>query len=276
MNQKLENILNECLEQMLNGESIEGCLKAYPEQASELEPLLKTSLVFIQKSSAIQPAPEFKARVHSRLQAMFYAQQEKAEKRARIPIWYRRWTLAMTAILGFLLIGVGTVAASAYALPDEPLYPVKLAGEQVRLTLASSDMDKAKLHIQFAERRAMEIAGMACQGKGDRISVLTEQFANHLNQIYKAEKKEEITERGPKAPAAASALPEEAEAFDEGEGTEELKIMLSNSREKSLYILENALGKTPQATKPGLQQAIEDIREDYDETLSKVEIGSSQ
>jgi len=276
MNQRSEDILNECLERMLKDESIEGCLKVYPEQASELEHLLKISLVFIQKSSAIQPAPEFKARIRSRLQAMFYAQQEKVERRARISIWYRRWALAMTAILGFLLIAVGTVAASAYSLPDELLYPVKLAGEQVRLTLAFSDMDKAELHIQFAEHRAIEIAGMACQGKDGKISVLTEQFANHLNQIYKAEKKEGITERGPKAPAATSAPPEEAEAFDEGRGTEELKIMLSDSREKSLYILENALEKAPQAAKPGLQQAIKAIKEDYDETLSKVRSGSSQ
>jgi len=267
MGQKLADILNECLERMLKGESTEACLKAYPEEAPELEPLLKTSLVLIQTSSAIQPAPEFKAKVHSRLQAMFYARQEKVERGARIPIWRRKWALAMTAILGFLLIGVGTVAASAYALPDEPLYPVKLAEEQVRLTLAFSDMDKAKLHIQFAERRAVEIAGMACQGKGDKISVLTAQLANHLGQVYKAEKLYEITEKGTKAPAAASAPPE---------AVEDLKMMLSNSREKSLYVLENALGKTPQATKPGLQQAIEDIRKDYDETLSKVRGGLSQ
>jgi len=276
MNQKSEDILNECLERMLKGESIEDCLRAYPERASELEPLLKTSLVLIRTSSAIQPNSEFKDRVHSRLQAMFYAKQEKAERRTRIPIWYRRWALAMTAILGFLLIGVGTVAVSAYSLPDEPLYPVKLAGEQVRLILAFSDMDKAKLHIQFAERRAVEITEMACQGKGDKISVLTVQLANHLGQVYKAEKLDEITERGPKAPAVASAPPEEAEAFDGGGSVEELKMMLSNSREKSLYILENALGKTPQAAKPGLQRAIEDIREDYDETLSEVEVGASQ
>ncbi len=275
MNQKLEDIFNECLGQMLRGESIEGCLKAYPEQASELEPLLQTSLVFIQKSSAIQPAPEFKARVHSRLQAMFHAQQEKAERRARIPIWRRKWALATTAILGFLLIGVGTVAASAYALPDEPFYPVKLAGEQVRLTLAFSDIGKAKLHIQFAERRAVEIAGMACQGKDGKISILTEQIANHLGQVYKAGE-EEIVVKAPKAPAATSAPPEEAEAFARGRGMEEVKIMLSDSREHSLYVLEYALEEAPQAAKPGLQQAIKVIKENYDKTLSKVESDSNR
>ncbi len=278
MNQKLENILDECLERILRGESIEGCLKAYPEQASELEPLLKISLVFIQKSSAIQPAPEFKARVNSRLQAMFYAKQEKAERRARIPIWYRRWALAMTAILGFLLIGVGTVAASVYALPDELFYPVKLAGEQVRLTLASSDMDKAKLHIQFAERRAGEMVEMARQGKGNEIFMLTEQVANHLDMVYVMEKtpEVEVEGKGPKMLVPAPAPSEGAEAYSKGRDAEELETVLGRSWAKSLAALRNALDKAPEELKPVLQQAIENMEEDYNKTISIIESGSSQ
>jgi len=267
MSQKSEDIFNECVEQILKGESIEDCFKAHPEQASELEPLLKTAFAFIRKSSAIQPAPEFKARVYSRLQAMFYDRQEKAQRRVRIPIWHRKWALAMTAILGFLLIGVGTVAASAYVLPDESLYAVKLAGEQVRLTLAFSDMDKAKLHIQFAERRAVEIAEMGSQGKGDEISVLIEQFANHLGQVYGVGNMDELVESGVKAPAATLAPAEETEAFEEGGDKGELEKMLSDSRERSLYVLENALEKAPQATKASLQQAIKIVTIDYEEAI---------
>ena len=267
MSQKSEDIFNECVEQILKGESIEDCFKAHPEQASELEPLLKTAFAVIRKSSAIQPAPEFKARVYSRLQAMFYARQEKAQRRVRIPIWHRKWALAMTAILGFLLIGVGTVAASAYVLPDEPLYAVKLAGEQVRLTLAFSDTDKAKLHIQFAGRRAVEIAEMGSQGKGDEISVLIEQFANHLGQVYGVGDMDELVESGAKAPAATLAPAEETEAFEEGGDKGELEKMLSDSRERSLYVLENALEKAPQATKASLEQAIEIVTIDYDRAI---------
>jgi hypothetical protein len=278
MTRKIEDILDNCLERIFKGESIADCLKAYPEQASELEPLLKTSLVFVQRSSAIQPDAEFKARVHSRLQAVLYAKQEEAERRARIPIWHRRWALAMTAILGFLLIGVGTLAASAYALPDESLYPVKLAGEQVRLKLAFSDIDKAKLHIQFAERRAGEMVEMARQGKSDKIFMLTEQVANHLDKVYVMEQPSEVEEKGPKMPAPTPApVPSEgAEAYSEGKGTEELEAMLSQSRAKSLDALRNALDKAPEKLKPVLRQAIENMEEDYDRTISIIESGSSQ
>lgn len=285
MTRKIEDIFDNCLESIFKGESIADCLKAYPEQAPELEPLLKTSLVFMQRSSAIQPAPEFKERVHSQLQAMLYAKQKKAERRARIPIWQRRWALAMTAILGFLLISVGTLAASAYALPDGSLYPVKLAGEQVKVTLAFSDIDKAKLHIQFAERRAGEMVEMARQGKDNEIFRLTEQVADHLDKVYVMEQPPEVEEteaeeKGPKmlapTPTPAPAPSEGAEAYGKGRDAEELETVLSRSWTKSLAALRNALDKAPEELKPVLQQAIEDMEEDYNKTISIIESGSSQ
>ena len=278
MTRKIEDIFDNCLESIFKGEGIDDCLKAYPEQAPELEPLLKTSLVFMQRFSAIQPAPEFKARVHSQLQTMLYAKQKKAEKRAWIPIWQSRWALAMTAILGFLLIGVGTLDASAYALPDESLYPVKLAGEQVRVTLAFSDIDEAKLHVQFAERRAGEMVEMARQGKVDEILVLTEQVANHLDKIYVMEQPPEVEEKGPKmlAPTPIPAPSKGAEAYSKGRGAEELETVLSQSRANSLAALRNALDKAPEELKPVLQQAIEDVEEDYNKTISIIKSGLSQ
>jgi len=267
MNQKLENIFDKCLEQMFDGESIEACLNAYPEQASELAPLLKTSHAIIQKSYAIQPAPEFKARVYSRLRAMSYTKEGKAGKSKRPPTWHRKWLLAVATVLVVLLVGVGTVVASTSALPGKPLYPIKLAGEQVRLTLAFSDIDKAKLHIQFSERRAIEIAEMANQGKNDTILALTEQFVSHLQQVYEIDNVDKLMGNGVKTPAATSALPEETEAFDERGNREELRIMLSSSREESLFALENALAKAPQSTKANLQQAIEIATREYDKAL---------
>ena len=279
----MEDILNECLERVFKGESIGTCLNAYPEQASKLEPLLKVSLVFMQRSSAIQPDPEFKARVHSQLQAMLYAKQKKAERRARIPIWQRRWALAMTAILGFLLIGVGTLAASARALPDDALYPVKLAAEQVRVTLAFSDVDEAKLHLQFAERRADEMTEMARQGKSDKISMLTEQIAKHLDKVFVVEETQLVEEKGPggqevKPRALAPPSPatsEEAEAYGVGKDVEELKAVLNQSWAKNLAALEGALDKAPEKLKPAVEQAIDSLAKDYDRTISIIESGPS-
>jgi len=71
---EFDTILDECLERLLvKGETVEQCLKSYPEQADELKPLLQTALA-TKKASAIQPCPEFKVRaryqLHSALQEM--------------------------------------------------------------------------------------------------------------------------------------------------------------------------------------------------------------
>jgi hypothetical protein len=271
---KIEDILDNCLERLFKGESIEDCLRDYPGQASELEPLLKTSFALLQKSAAIQANPEFKARVHSQLQGMLHAKGGKAEKKAIVPIWRRRWAMAMTTVLVILLAGIGTVAASADALPDEPLYAVKLAEEQVRVSLAFSDMDRAELHIQFAERRAAEIAEIARQGKGDEIPALTEQVTNHLGKVYEVEATREFEVKAPGMLVPTPAPSPAGEAEDHAKGgkaEEELTIMLGESRARSLSLLQAALAETPEESKSSLEQAIRDVTRDYDEALLNLE-----
>ena len=272
---KIEHILDKCLERLFKGESIEDCLRDYPWQASELEPLLKTSFALLQRSAAIQPDPEFKARVHSQLQGMLHAKREEAEKKAVVPVWRRRWAVAMTTVLVVLLAGIGTVAASANALPDEPLYAVKLAAEQIRVSLAFSEMDGAGLHIQFAERRAAEIAEMARQGKVDKIPALTEQVADHLGKVYEVKVRQEFEERMPKIILAPGPVPSpaiEANDYTQEEETEDkLRIMVGESRARSLSLLQAALAETPEESKSSLEQAIRDVTQDYDEALVNLE-----
>jgi len=269
---KIEDILDSCLERIFKGESIEDCLKDYPEHAAELEPLLKTSSSFMRKSLTISPDPEFKARTYSQLRARLYTRREKAQARGKFFAWHPRWAVAFTAVLIVLIVSTGTVAASTSALPGEKLYPIKLATENVRLTLAFSDMDKVKLHIQFAECRAEEIAEMARRGKGSQIPVLTERLATHLDEVNEIKKAWEVKAKGPPAVAPYDGV----EPYAEAEKVEKLKVMLSDSRLRSLAILENSLEESTGSTKPGVQQAIDDVQEEYDEIIFKMKGDSGQ
>lgn len=279
MSQKMEDILNNCLERMLEGESIEDCLKDYPWQASELEPLLKTSFELIQKSAAIQPAPEFKVRVYLQLQERLHAKREaaqkKVEKKTVVSIWHRRWAMAMTTVLVVFLAGAGTIMASTDALPDEPLYAVKMATEHARIALASSDEARAELHIQCAGCRIVEIAEVARQGKSDEIAGLTEQVSNHLSAVHVVEltrgpvEVEEVPQLLAPAPGAFGGTGNYAD--DKGESEEKLKVMLNNSRAKNLDALQTVLAEVPEEDKAFLEQAIIDVTEDYDETIAKLE-----
>jgi len=188
------------------------------------------------------------------------------------PIWRRRWAVAVSTVLVVLLAGIGTVAASADALPDESLYAVKLATEQARIALASSDTDRSELHIEFAERRATEIAEMARQGESGKIPALSEQVANHLDKVYEAEEGEpKMLAPAPALVPAPAPAEEAADQTGRGEPKEKLKTMLGESRARSLMVLQAALAESPEETKSSLGQAIKDVKQDYDKTLSKLE-----
>jgi hypothetical protein len=271
MAKKLENIFNECLERVHRGESIESCLQSYPKEAAELEPLLRTALGFIWRASAVQPRPEFKARARLRLQGVqVYAREQKQPARPGSFAWQRGWAFALTAVLVILLTGAGTAAASSDALPDEPLYPVKLATEQVRLAFTFSDANEAKLHAQLAENRALEIAAMARQGNTEQVDMVTERLAGHLEEANYAVQKVEKTGGGAPqlavTPQEAARAPELVAVPDseetEGGNAQELKRFIEASASKNLAVLQDALEQAPEQTKPALQRAIEIVSEE--------------
>ena len=130
MTKEFDNILDECLERLLvKGETIEQCLQGYPEQAADLKPLLQTALA-ARQAAAVQPRAEFKAR--ARYQFHSALQEWVTRKRHPFLSWFPRWATVVTIVLGILLMGGGTIAAAGYSMPDSPLYPVKLATEQVQ------------------------------------------------------------------------------------------------------------------------------------------------
>ncbi len=178
---KFEDILDECLDRVLKGEDIERCLQDYPQAAGELEPLLRTALVTA-TSLRFAPQPEFKAQVKRHLLAKVPALKPK--KRG-VPLlrWSPGWALAVSLVLALLLAGGGTVVASASSLPDQPLYPVKLATERVQLAFARSAVTQARLEAKFADRRISELSQMAEKGKVGKADEAAERLAEHLERM---------------------------------------------------------------------------------------------
>lgn len=263
---KAEEVFNSCLEQLFQGESIDECLKIYPEQSTELEPLLRTSLALRKNSLDIQTDSQFKAKLKSRLQVV---SKDKEQKAAWFFGCYRRLAITMVSVMVVCIIAVGTFFTSTNALPDETLYPVKLAVERLRLTFALSDTDKVKVHVQFAERRANEMVEMALQGESDKITTLAKQIAAHLDSINIVES-DMVTQEETARLLLPTELPETAvmKATDQGESVGDLEEMLNQSREDALNALQAALITAPESLRPILEQAIENMREDYGKVIS--------
>jgi hypothetical protein len=188
MNQddKFNDILSECLDRILKGGTVEQCLRDYPEQAAELEPLLRTAL-HAKIASNVQPRAEFRARARYEFQsALRDIEMKKSRQNPFLSwIWQRQpgWSLAVIAVVVMVLSGGGVVAASSFSMPDDPLYSVKLASEKVQLAVTPSDLGKAELNNKFADRRTEEIVYMASKGDSQEVQITAQLLNTNLENI---------------------------------------------------------------------------------------------
>ena len=183
MSKKIEEAFNECFERLLSGESLNSCLSSYPEYAAELDFMLRTAFDVKRKAFPVQPRPEFRYWSRIRMQGIQDADYKQPVS-LKINSYNIRRNLAisMAAILVFVLASSGTAAASSDAMPDQPLYEVKMAVEQVEITLTPSETAKAELYANLAEKRAQEIATMASKGNTEKVLSTTTKMYYQLDQ----------------------------------------------------------------------------------------------
>lgn len=207
MAERFESILDECLEKLRRGETVEQCLARYPGEAAELAPLLRVAEDSLKASSVVEPRPEFKARARQEMRTQLRGKEWKPQpKKASSVAWLPRWAVAVASvILIFLVAGTGTVAASTSSMPDDTLYPVKLASEQVRLGLTRGDINKARVNVRLADRRVKEIVYLANRGDSRRLERALLRLEGHMEAI---EQVIEANADNPKVQAALTALKE--------------------------------------------------------------------
>ncbi len=186
--ERFNNILNDCLDRILKGETVEQCLLNYPEQAKELEPLLQTAKA-ARVISSLQPRPEFKAEARRQFQAALIEKQvnqnqSKAHAGQRWQWrWQSGWAIALIVVVMVVLGGGGTVAAASGSMPDSGLYSVKLATEQVQLVLAPGEVAKTQLNAKFADRRTEEIIYTANKGNPQEVQTTVSRLNTNLSNI---------------------------------------------------------------------------------------------
>lgn len=84
----------------------------------------------------------------------------------------RRWRprtadLVAAALFLFLVLSGLTLVLSRTALPGDPLYGVKRAGESTSLGLTFGEQEKARKHLEFATNRITELGELAAQGASE-------------------------------------------------------------------------------------------------------------
>ncbi len=217
MADRIENILDECLERLRQGDSVEQCLARYPERAAELEPLLRVAMASQKASLAVEPRPEFKARARNEIRSQLHDKGRKTEPKKTSPVgWIPRWAVVVASVvLIFLLAGTGTVAASSSSMPDDTLYPVKLAAERVRLGLSRGDIKKARVNVHLADIRVKEIVYLAKKGDSRRLETALSRLEGHMEAIDRAIEANADRPKVQEALTALKALLEERMAENE-------------------------------------------------------------
>jgi hypothetical protein len=87
-------------------------------------------------------------------------------------------SVAFAALLA--AAGLGATVASADTLPDDLLYPVKIAAEGVRLALAAVPADRAAVELSIAEHRLSEAERLATSGRTLDALVASAMYSQHI------------------------------------------------------------------------------------------------
>ena len=192
--EEFTQVLDQCLDNVIQeGATVESCLQRYPQHAAQLGPLLTTAL---ETRRTLDFTSNSSAKDGARLALQTALRQRNARPRrsvwglligvsAQLLVGPRRWAVATAAAVALLVVvgGTGMVAASSESVPGQPLYSVKRAVEQVRLTTTFNNQAKAQLYASMASRRSQEMAVVAARGDTKRAERLAIEAEQQLQQV---------------------------------------------------------------------------------------------
>jgi hypothetical protein len=155
MKKILLDALENCLEAMEKGASLDAALNRYPGLAAELKPLLEAAQRAQTLSGRDLPLGAIS---RGRMRVLSAAEDLRA---ARSPRFLHRssWRNALitfVTVLVLLLGGNGLLVASAQSLPGDPLYAIKRSVEQTQLFFLFDPTQRQAMQITLSQRRVDE------------------------------------------------------------------------------------------------------------------------
>ena len=137
-----------------------------------LDPRLAALLGKLEPTSARDPQAAARARARFLAQAVSLRDERRHSAWMTFPTFptKRKEQFAMNILISALVIagllfgGGATVSAAQDALPNEPLYQIKLLNEDAQLWLAADPAAEINLLLEQAQTRTEEMAALAAQG----------------------------------------------------------------------------------------------------------------
>ncbi|MSQ32551.1 MAG: hypothetical protein EXR59_04895 [Dehalococcoidia bacterium] len=267
----IKDILDLCLVRISKGDSINKCLADYSGHEEELK-LMLISAVRLYSLQDIRPSATAKARARLRLTQAIAARNAKPHEAPWAFIFARPIGLAILAIALLTSVAGATVAAASDSLPDGTLYPVKRSAESVHLAFTFGDVEKAKLHASYANRRAREMAVMASKQDFNDMEGLQNNLEQHLLDVQKVVS---IGSEGgtAKMETIAPVLPEissntRAVSIGSSNALMDLRVKLASQGITSVTRIEALIPNATPKQQVLLKNMVSFMRETYSATLS--------
>jgi hypothetical protein len=145
------SLLQECLDRLERGETMDQVLAQYPDQRKELGQLLAVA-TSLQRAAPKMPDTA-RARVRYELQG---AMRANAPARG-MPLW-QTWVLRVAlSLVVVLALGGGTLAAAAESAPGRPLFPARAALNETRARIITDPGTVIVLHLELAQDRVEDV-----------------------------------------------------------------------------------------------------------------------
>ncbi len=164
MGKRLYDAFELCLQALEIGESVEACLKRFPELADELRPMLYAAEQAL-NSAAITIPQGIATRGRARLLQRAAEMREVAARPRRSRFQFRKLAYVFALVVIFLTSGTGLVQASNGALPGDNLYTIKRTWEDLRLVLAFNPATRDALEELYEDERYEEIYELFEEGR---------------------------------------------------------------------------------------------------------------
>lgn len=180
----IEQILSQACDKLAQGCSEQEVLSAWPDQASELRPLLDIVLSLRELPKKSIPEP---------------AMRRKYILAPSRHLWLQ-WVhlsrfMAVSSGLGLLLaVGIVTGFKTTQSAPGEALFNIKKFAEHMQIQLASSQEQKITLQVQIAQKRLVDAQSALKNSQNDpdketaalvELSAETTKSVNALDQAAK-------------------------------------------------------------------------------------------
>lgn len=173
------NRFEEYLQQIQSGRSPDEVINSLPPEDEELRQLLRMASMLqgMQEPIVVPPA----AQNRSRAQFLAAAGEAHRSHPAFSLPWLPRFRfstaifIVTAALVCAALLGTGFV--SAQTIPGDTLYPVKLAVEQARLSLAPNESSRLMMEQTFDQERVEESQRVLSIGRAESVN-----FAGYLHR----------------------------------------------------------------------------------------------